>query len=81
MSDPHLVGPQPPISTPANLRRAHRRERDAADLREALGWISGDAWGEKQAMQWWAANRSEVKPEPSSPPEYLLTVEQPAATV
>jgi len=59
----------------------HPKERpqSAADLREALGWISADAWGEKQAMQWWAANRSEVKSEPSSPPEYLLTVEQPAA--
>ena len=59
----------------------HPKERpqSAADLREALGWISADAWGENQAMQWWAANRSEVKSVPSSPPEYLLTVEQPAA--
>ena len=59
----------------------HQKERpqSAADLREALGWISADAWGEKQAMQWWAANRSEVKSEPSSPPEYLLTLEQPVA--
>jgi hypothetical protein len=59
----------------------HPRERPqtAADLREALGWISADAWGEKQAMQWWAANRSETKSEPISTPEYLLTVAQPAA--
>jgi serine/threonine-protein kinase len=55
------------------------RPQSAGDLREALGWISADAWGEKQAMQWWAANGSEVKPEPISSPEYLLTVEQPAA--
>jgi eukaryotic-like serine/threonine-protein kinase len=59
----------------------HPKERPqtAGDLREALGWIPADAWGEKQAMQWWAANRSEVRPEPISSPEYLLTVEQPAA--
>jgi eukaryotic-like serine/threonine-protein kinase len=59
----------------------HPKERPqtAGDLREALGWIRADAWGEKQAMQWWAANRSEVRPEPISSPEYLLTVEQPAA--
>jgi len=55
------------------------RPQSASDLREALGWISADAWGEKQAMAWWAANGSEVKPEPISSPEYLLTVEQPAA--
>jgi serine/threonine protein kinase len=56
------------------------RPQSAGDLREALGWISADSWGEKQAMQWWAANGSEVTPEPISSPEYLLTVEQPAAT-
>jgi len=55
------------------------RPQSAADLREALGWISADAWGEIQAMAWWAANGSEVKPEPIASPEYLLTVEQPAA--
>ena len=54
------------------------RPQSAGDLRDALGWISADAWGEKQAIAWWAANRSEVKPEPASSPEYLLTVEQPA---
>ena len=54
------------------------RPQSAADLREALGWLPADAWGEKQAMQWWTANRSEVKPEPISSPEYLLTVEHPA---
>ena len=58
----------------------HPRERPqtAGELREALGWIPADAWGEKQAMQWWAANGSEVKTEPVAAPEYLLTVEHAA---
>ena len=58
----------------------HPRERPqtAGELREALGWVPADAWGEKQAVQWWSANGSEEKTEPVSAPEYLLTVEQPA---
>jgi serine/threonine-protein kinase len=31
MSDPHLIGPQPPTSTPADLKRPHRRHRELPD--------------------------------------------------
>ncbi|HEV7837678.1 MAG TPA: serine/threonine-protein kinase, partial [Gemmatimonadaceae bacterium] len=62
-------------------KHPNERPQTAGDLRESLGWISADAWGEKQATQWWTTNRPEVKPEPISPPGYLLTVEQPAAAV
>ncbi len=58
----------------------HPRERpqSAAELQQALGWISADAWGEKQAEQWWAANPSGVKPAVISAAAYLSTVENPA---
>jgi eukaryotic-like serine/threonine-protein kinase len=38
------------------------RPQSAEDLLQALGWIPADAWGEKQAMQWWTTNRSDVQP-------------------
>jgi serine/threonine-protein kinase len=59
-------------------KHPNERPQTAAALREALGWISADAWGEKQAEQWWAGNRSAIPPAPVSAPEYLTTVENPA---
>jgi serine/threonine-protein kinase len=59
-------------------KHPNERPQSAAALRESLGWISADAWGEKQAEQWWASNPADIRPAPVSAPEYLTTVENPA---
>src|SRR3954471_13142705 len=30
-----------------------RRPQSASEMADALSWVSADAWGEKQASQWW----------------------------
>jgi serine/threonine-protein kinase len=34
------------------------RPQSAAELSDALSWVSADAWGEKQASEWWTHNTS-----------------------
>ena len=34
------------------------RPQSASELAEALGWVPADAWGEKQASQWWTQHRA-----------------------
>jgi len=34
------------------------RPQSASELSEALSWVPADAWGEKQASQWWTQHRA-----------------------
>jgi serine/threonine-protein kinase len=41
-------------------RRPEDRPQSAAALNRALASISGEPWGEEQAVEWWATNRPDV---------------------
>ena len=49
------------------------RPQSAAELSNALSFVTVDAWGENQAADWWNANR------PVQPPSYFPKVEQEVA--
>lgn len=34
-----------------------RRPQSAAEMADALSWVTADAWGQKQASEWWTLNR------------------------
>jgi serine/threonine-protein kinase len=34
------------------------RPQSAREMADALSWVAADAWGEKQASEWWTHNGS-----------------------
>jgi serine/threonine-protein kinase len=49
------------------------RPQSASELAEALGWVPADAWGEKQASQWWTQHRAASLQTISNSKEQLQT--------
>jgi serine/threonine-protein kinase len=37
------------------------RPQSAAELSDALSWVAADAWGEKQASEWWTHNEGSAR--------------------
>ena len=48
------------------------RPQSASEFSEALSWVPADAWGEKQASEWWGQHRSENFETVSSSPFALV---------
>ncbi|HUR00253.1 MAG TPA: serine/threonine-protein kinase, partial [Gemmatimonadaceae bacterium] len=49
----------------------NNRLQSAAELSDALSWVSADAWGEAQASEWWHRHR------PTEPPSYFDRITKP----
>jgi serine/threonine-protein kinase len=50
------------------------RPQTAAQLSEALSWVTAEPWGESQAMEWWNTHR------PVQPPSYFGRITKLAST-
>jgi serine/threonine-protein kinase len=64
-------------------KNPNQRPSSAAQLAEALGWITVGAWGEEQARKWWDANRvtRQVQADPESPARATLLTYSPVLEV